>query len=111
MIKVNVLREKGYKKLVLKPGSGRDQYKAFVTRFKNGHYAVAQRVPGKRMKSKPAKEAIQSLMSVSVPKMEETVYSQEMSEEIYDTLKQNIWQQIDRVLGKEVFCDSVSPSE
>lgn len=43
--------------------------KAFVARFKSGHVAVVERVPGKTMKSDPKKEALRKLLSPSIPQM------------------------------------------
>lgn len=57
--------------------NNRDRYKAFVIRYKNHskdgtvsyHITAAQRVPGKRMKSDPSKEAVKSLLGPSLSKM------------------------------------------
>lgn len=58
---------------VLKSGSPKalevGGVKAFVAKFKSGHIAVVQRVPGKRMKSNPSKEFLKKLLSPSIPKM------------------------------------------
>ena len=43
--------------------------KAFIAKFKSGHVAVVQRVPGKKMKSNPKKEFIKKLLSPSIPTM------------------------------------------
>lgn len=43
--------------------------KPFVTQFQSGHIAIVERVPGKRMRSNPKKEALKKLLSPSVPHM------------------------------------------
>lgn len=87
------------KKLELKPGDG-DSYKAFVVRYKSGHITVGQRVPGKRMKSDPTKEAVKTLLSPSVPNMlgyEKGVFKV-LKPKMYDLLQKNIQTQIIRYL-------------
>ena len=82
------------------PGTSGDQYKAFVIRYKNGHVTVAQRVPGKRMKSDPSREAVKTLQSLSVPAMlggEKGVY-RELEPQINDMLQRNIQAQIKQYL-------------
>ncbi len=99
--KGNVRRDKAASKLVLKPGAAGDQYKAFVVRYQSGHITVAQRVPGKRMKSKPHKEFVKSLFSPSTPNMlgyEQGVYGV-VEPKMYDMLQKNIQEQIQRYLG------------
>lgn len=99
--KGNVRRDKSASKLVLKPGAAGDQYKAFVVRYKSGHITVGQRVPGKRMKSKPSKEFVKTLLSPSTPNMlgyEQGVYGV-VEPKMYDMLQQNIQAQIQRYLG------------
>ena len=98
--KGNVRRDKSASKLVLKPGASGDQYKAFVVRYRNRHTTVAQRVPGKRMKSKPEKEFVKTLLSPSTPNMlgyEQGVYGV-VEPQMYDLLQQNIQAQIQRFL-------------
>lgn len=99
--KGNVRRDKPAKRLTLNPGAAGDQYKAFVVRYKSGHITVGQRVPGKRMKSKPAKEFVKSLLSPSTPNMlgyEQGVYGI-VEPKMYDMLQQNIQTQIQRYLA------------
>ncbi len=99
--KGNVRRDKNAGSLVLKPGSGGDQYRAFVVKYKSGHMTVGQRVPGKRMKSQPDKEFVKSLLSPSTPNMlgyEEGVYGV-VEPQMYDMLQRNIQKQIRRFLG------------
>ena len=99
--KGNVRRDKSASKLVLKPGAAGDQYKAFVVRYRSGHITVGQRVPGKRMKSKPDKEFVKTLLSPSTPNMlgyEQGVYGV-VELKMYDMLQQNIQAQIYRYLG------------
>lgn len=80
------------------PNAAGDKYKGFVVKFKSGHLAMVERVPGQRMKSKPHKEAIESLYSIATPKMEEVVYRDEIADDMYDLLQQNIQTQILRYL-------------
>lgn len=99
--KGNVRRDKTASKLVLKPGAAGDQYKAFVVRYQSGHITVGQRVPGKRMKSKPGKEFVKTLLSPSTPNMlgyEQGVYGV-VEPKMYDMLQKNIQEQIQRYLG------------
>lgn len=99
--KGNVRRDKGAKALMLKPGESGDKYRAFVVRYQSGHMTVGQRVPGKRMKSKPEKEAIKTLLSPSTPNMlgyEQGVYGV-VEPQIYDLLQTSIQEQMHRFLG------------
>lgn len=99
--KGNVRRDKSPKSLYLKPGDASDQYKAFVVRYRSGHITIGQRVPGKRMKSKPEKEFVKTLLSPSTPNMlgyEKGVYGV-VEPQIYDLLERNIQEQILRYLG------------
>lgn len=99
--KGNVRRDKNAAKLVLNPGAGGDQYKAFVVKYQSGHMTVGQRVPGKRMQSKPDKEFVKTLLSPSTPNMlgyEEGVYGV-VEPKMYDMLQRNIQEQILRFLG------------
>lgn len=97
--KAKVLRNGKLHKVALRPNAGGDKYKGFIIQYKSGHYALAQRVPGKRMKSDPRKEAVKSLLSISTPKAEETVYKEEIDADMYDILQKNIQEQIQRFLG------------
>ena len=100
--KGNVRRDKSPSKLVLKPGASGDKYRAFVVRYKSGHMTVAQRVPGKKMKSNPNKEFVKTLLSPSTPNMlgyEQGVYKM-VEPQMYDILQQNIQTQIYRFLGR-----------
>lgn len=75
--------------------------KAFVVKFKSGHVAVVERVPGKKMKSNPHKEFLRKLLSPSIPQMignEKEVYG-EVRTKIGQLLEENIRKQVDRVLG------------
>lgn len=88
-------------KLILKPGVAGDQYKAFVVRYRSGHITIGQRVPGKRMKSKPEKEFVKTLLSPSIPKMlgnDEEVYGV-VRPQIEDILIGHIQTQIKKYLG------------
>ena len=98
-VKARVLRRSAFHKIALRPEASGDKYKAFVIQYHSGHQALAQRVPGKKMSSKPKKEFVKSLLSVSTPKMEETVYKEEIDEDMYDLLQRNIQEQIQRFLG------------
>ena len=50
------------------------------------------------MESKPDKEFVKSLLSVSTPKMEETVYREEIDDDMYDILMKNIEEQMKRYI-------------
>lgn len=97
--KARVLRNAGLKKVALRPNASGDKYKGFLILYHSGHYALAQRVPGSRMKSDPRKEAVKSLLSISTPKAEETVYREEIDADMYDILQRNIQEQMQQVLG------------
>lgn len=97
--KASARRGESMKRVALRPGAAGDKYKAFIVRYKSGHYALAQRVPGKHMQSNPHKEAIKSLLSISAPKAEEIVYRDEIQDDIHDMLQRNIQEQIQRYLG------------
>ena len=97
----NVRRDKGPGRLYLRPGASGDKYKAFVVRYQSGHITIGQRVPGKRMKSKPEKEFVKTLLSPSTPNLlgyEQGVYGL-VEPQMYDMLQQNIQEQIHRYLG------------
>ncbi len=97
----NVRRDRSPKSLYLKPGASGDKYKAFVVRYKSGHITVGQRVPGKRMKSNGAKEAVKTLLSSSTPNMlgyEQGVWGI-VEPQMNDLLMTNIQAQIQRYLG------------
>lgn len=79
--------------------TGKDKYKAFVVKYHSGHMALAERVPGKTMKSNSQKEAIRSLFSNSIPKDEEMVYKEEIEPDVNTVLLEAIEQQIQRFLG------------
>lgn len=97
-VKARVLRNGDFHKIALRPGADGDKYKGFVIKYRSGHLALAQRVPGKRMESKPDKEFVKSLLSVSTPKMEETVYREEIDDDMYDILMKNIEEQMKRYI-------------
>lgn len=97
-IKARALRSEPLKRIALRPNATGDKYKAFVVKYKSGHYALAQRVPGKRMQSKPWKEAVKSLMSLSVPKMEAVAYDENLEGEVEDILSGEIERQIQRFM-------------
>ena len=98
MVYAKTLKDSSFKPVVLKLGATGDKYKGFVIQYQNGHRALAQRVPGKKMKSKPWKEAVKSLLSLSTPKMEEKVYDEKISSDMYDVLQKNIQEQILRYM-------------
>lgn len=95
-IKGKVLREESLKKLELRPGA-KDAYKAFVARFQNKHVTVVQRVPGKRMKSKPWKEALKKLLAPADPMMVGKVYDEE-TPEVSKILEKHIQDNLDRII-------------
>lgn len=49
-------------------------YKAFLATMASGHDGIFQRVPGKRMKNRPQKEAIKEIMALSRAKAAEMAY-------------------------------------
>lgn len=65
----NVLRANSPRALMLKPNANRDKYRAFVVKYKSKHVAIAQRVPGSKMKDNNKREAIRNLYSISTPAM------------------------------------------
>lgn len=67
--KANVLRANSPVALMLKPNASKDKYRAFVVKYKSEHVAIAQRIPGKKMKGNSKKEAIRNLYSISTPAM------------------------------------------
>lgn len=105
--KARARRDGKMKNVALRPGASGDKYKGFIIKYTNHsktgqtseHYALAQRVPGKRMKSNPHKEAVKSLLSISSTKAEEIVYREEIAEDMDDILEKSIQKQIQRFLG------------
>lgn len=99
--KGKVMVKNNLSKLILKPGTAGDKYKAFVVRYRSGHITIGQRVPGKRMKSKPEKEFVKTLLSPSIPGMlgnEEGVFGV-VRPHIQDILIKHIQTQIPKYLG------------
>lgn len=99
--KGKVVKQNAMKELILKPGTAGDQYKAFVVRYRSGHITIGQRVPGKRMKSKPEKEFVKTLLSPSIPGMlgdEKRVYGI-VAPKIEDILAEHVRTQIEKFLG------------
>lgn len=93
-IKAKVLNESSLKALVT------SETKAFVTRFKSGHVAIVQRVPGKKMESNEKKTFIKKLLSPSIPKMignEEKVYGV-IEPEIRELIKENVQKELIKTL-------------
>lgn len=86
------------RRIAARMGSGGDQYKGFVVKYHSGHLAFAERVPGKKMRSDPKKEAIETLYSLATPKMEEVVYMDEIHEGVMDLLEKSIETQIYRYM-------------
>ncbi len=101
--KARARRDGKMKNIALRPGAS-DQYKGFIIRYTNHsrdgktshHYALAQRIPGKKMKSNPHKEAVKSLLSISAPKAEEIVYRKEIKDDMHEILERSIEEQIHR---------------
>nr|DAH89366.1 MAG TPA: minor tail protein Z [Caudoviricetes sp.] len=85
-------------RIAARMGTGGDQYKGFVVKYHSGHLAFAERVPGKKMRSDPKKEAIETLYSLATPKMEEVVYMDEIHEGVMDLLEKSIETQIYRYM-------------
>lgn len=99
--KGKVIKSSRGKKLILKPQTADDQYKAFIVKYKSGHMTVGQRVPGKKMKSNPHKEFVKSLLSPSLPKMlggEQGVFN-DISPQVYEMLQDNIQKNLLKYLG------------
>lgn len=86
--------ESEFARIAARPDASGDKYKGFVVKYHSGHLALAERVPGKRMRSNPKKEAIESLYSLATPKMEEVVYTDEIHEDVMDILEKSIETQI-----------------
>lgn len=103
-IKGKVIRAANLEKLRLRPGA-KDEYRAFVARFTNRsksgeiseHITVAQRVPGKRMKSKPWKEALKKLLAPADPMMVGKVYD-EADTDVSGMLNKHIESNLDRYI-------------
>ena len=75
--------------------------KAFIIKFKSGHISVAQRVPGKKMKSNPQKEFVKKLLSPSIPKMignEKKVYGI-VRPSIEEDMRNSLNRHLKKVLG------------
>lgn len=96
--KARVMRSQPFERIALRPEASGDKYKAFIVRYKSGHFALAQRVPGQRMKSKPWKEAVKSLLSLSVPKMEAVAYDERLEGKVEDILAGHIERQLQKFL-------------
>ena len=98
-VKAKNLRNGKLHKLALRPKDSGDKYKAFVVKYRNpggrDHVALATRVPGSRMRDKN-KEALRTLYSPSIPKMEEVVYMDEVHDDANDILMNSIQEQIHR---------------
>jgi hypothetical protein len=97
----NVTKGKVYRNGSLKKLQ-KGNLKAFVSKFKNGHVAVVQRVPGKKMKSDPKKDFIKKLLSPSIPKIlgnEEKVFGI-VEPDISKNLKLNLEKYTLRALGE-----------
>lgn len=98
-VKANVKKATGWKSLERRPGE-RDAYKAFIVQFKSGHVAVAQRIPGTKMRKKN-KEQIKKLVSLSMAKANEVALRDQpkYEQEIHENLINNVNAQIARFLG------------
>lgn len=95
-------RGAAYQDIFLKQNAAADEdkYRAFVVKYKSGHKTLAQRRPGKRMKSDPSKEFLKTLFAPSIPNIlgdEHGVYGV-VEPKMYDMLQQNIQAQILRFL-------------
>lgn len=96
--KARVMRSQPFARIALRPEASGDKYKAFIVRYKSGHFALAQRVPGEYMISKPWKEAVKSLLSLSVPKMEAVAYDERLEGTVEDILAGHIERQMQKFL-------------
>ena len=95
-------RGAAYQDIFLKQNAAADEdkYRAFVVKYKSGHKTLAQRRPGKRMKSDPSKEFLKTLFAPSIPNIlgdEQGVYGV-VEPKMYDMLQQNIQAQMLRFL-------------
>ena len=101
--RARVLRQGRLERIAARPYARGDKYKGFIIRFTNRtgpeHYALAERVPGKRMKSNPRKEAVKSLSAISTPQAEEAAYRYEMGGDVEGILMKSIQEQMYRFLG------------
>lgn len=94
-IKAKVLSSSNMKALI------KSDVKAFVSKFRNGHVAIVQRVPGKVMESNPKKTFLKKLLSPSIPQMignEREVYGS-VEPKIQTLLQENIQRELIRVMG------------
>ena len=91
-------RSEPFRRMALRPNAAGDKYKAFIIRYRSDHYALAQRVPGKKMEKKPWKEAVKSLFYSSLPKMESFAYDEYLEGKVEGILAVNIQQQVQKVL-------------
>ena len=98
-IKARGKNETQFHKIAARMDASGDKYKGFVVKYHSGHLALAERVPGKKMRSDPRKEAIESLYSLATPKMEEVVYMDNIHDNVMDILEKSIETQINRYLG------------
>ena len=106
-IKARGKRNGRFTRLARNPSAAGDKYKGFVVKFDSGHLAVVERVPGKYMRQKHVnrkyggqkKEALEALYSIATPKMEEVVYRDNIADDMYDILQENIQKQMLRYLG------------
>lgn len=58
--------------------------KAFITKFRSGHVAIVQRVPGSRMRSNPQKEKLKKLLSPSIAHVYDNAGAERISREIIE---------------------------
>lgn len=79
--------------------SGGRSYKAFVATMSNGHEGIFQRVPGKRMKKNPKKEAIQEMVSLSRSKAAEMAYREKISAGIQTEMSFRLLKHMNAVIG------------
>lgn len=105
-IKGKVVKKANMKRLELKPVEGTDKHRAFVVKYKSGHIAVAQRIPGEYMKTtmhgKKQAEKIESLYSPSITKMGELIYEQEIEGLVADDILNRAMEtQIEKLLAKK----------
>lgn len=98
-IKARVMKSEPFKRIALRPDASGDKYKAFVVRYKSGHYALAQRIPRENNDSDDdKKEHIKSLLSLSVPKMEAVAYDERLEGTVEDILAGHIEKQMQKFL-------------
>lgn len=82
----------------LERNAGGRSYKAFIAKMESGHEGIFQRVPNKKMKSNPQKDAIKELMSLSEAKAAGKVYEQEIDGDMQGELRYRMLKHMNAVI-------------